>query len=102
MLRHWWPATLAAALASHKGRRAVATAVAVDAVVAVLEHREHREHRDSQPRPALATVVAGRRWTISPTVPVCGGRPQGRLCTRATSPPTELRLSRSAKSILST
>ena len=58
LLRHWWPAALCGALASRRIGRAVAAAVAVDAVVAVLEQREQR---DSQPRPALATIFAGRR-----------------------------------------
>lgn len=55
LLRHWWPAALAGTLVSRSVSKAVATALAVDAAVAV------SEHWDSDARPGLAAIAAGRR-----------------------------------------
>jgi mycofactocin glycosyltransferase len=51
LLRHWWPATVAAALVSRPARRLVTTALVVDLVVAARE----RPHVDP------VTAFAGRR-----------------------------------------
>jgi mycofactocin system glycosyltransferase len=55
LLRHWWPATLGAAIASRHVRRALVTAAVVDAAISLAEHRHHADHFN----PVL--FVVGRR-----------------------------------------
>lgn len=55
LLRHWWPVTAVAAIGSRNVRRALVTAVGVD--FAVMLH----EHRDTEQRPPVAVLFAGRR-----------------------------------------
>jgi mycofactocin system glycosyltransferase len=54
LLRHWWPAAAVAAVRSHKMRRALVSALLIDAMVALY---------DTPPdsRLGLATLAAGRR-----------------------------------------
>lgn len=52
LLRHWWPLTLIALRSAHM-RRAVATALAVDAYLAIVE--------TTQPAPSLPLRLVGRR-----------------------------------------
>jgi len=54
-VRHWWPATVAAACFSRHARGALLTAVAVDGVVALAQSRNEPD------RPRVAVVLAGRR-----------------------------------------
>ncbi|MFA6300423.1 MAG: mycofactocin biosynthesis glycosyltransferase MftF [Nocardioides sp.] len=55
LLRHWWPLAALGATRSRHVRRALVTALAVDAAVMVVEHR-----RSGSP-PDPATAFAGRR-----------------------------------------
>jgi len=55
LLRHWWPLTLLGAVSSSQVRRAVSTALVVDAAVMVTERRSSIE------RPGVISVLAGRR-----------------------------------------
>lgn len=55
LVRHWWPLTLLGALMSRGVRRAVSTALVIDAAVMVTERR-----RSAQP-PGIITFIAGRR-----------------------------------------
>lgn len=54
-LRHWWPAMALAAIVSGNARRALTTALVVDAAVALAEHR----HPNDRLNPAI--LLAGRR-----------------------------------------
>ncbi|GAA1949221.1 mycofactocin biosynthesis glycosyltransferase MftF [Nocardioides panacihumi] len=59
LLRHWWPAAAVLATVSPTARRAMASAVVVDAIVAATVDRPLR--RDDSPRLGLAEVALGRR-----------------------------------------
>lgn len=55
LLRHWWPAALGGVLVSRNVRRAIATAMVVDAIVGLSEHRHASDHLNP------AYMVLGRR-----------------------------------------
>lgn len=55
VLRHWWPASLAAAALSHNARRGIVSALAVDSVTALIKH----SHPEDQANPMA--ILAGRR-----------------------------------------
>jgi len=66
-VRHWWPATVAAACFSRHARGALLTALAVDGVVALAQSR----NEPGGPRVAVVSRVGDS--TTSPTEPASGG-----------------------------
>jgi hypothetical protein len=54
LLRHWWPAAAFGAIASRRVRKALVSAIVVDALVILSEHGQN-------PRLGLAETAAGRR-----------------------------------------